>query len=204
MVYTNTGFSAHPLANPFNCRPSGNYNMIGFGYGRKSSVRLDPNAKLPEAKLGGEQQSNKLTVPNQLGAELGISRIDTIGMAQMFPNLVVCPDGTMLDAKTRKVIVDPTKNAPDGQWAPTKIIKPPQIVNQSDSQHLNFSSTSDASTNSLSLNDVDSMRYWQEQQATQQKPMTAEQEKLLADLEAGKIMKLSRLELIDERLKTKI
>lgn len=206
MVYTNTGFSAHPLANPFNCRPNGNYNMVGFGYGRKSSVRLDPNAKLPEAKLvsDGEQQSAKLKVPNQLGPELGISRIDTIGMAQMFPGLVVCPDGTMLDVKTGKVIVDPTKNAPEGQWAPTKMIKPPQIVNQSDDQHLNFSSTPVASTNSLSLNDVDSMRYWQEQQATQQKPMTAEQEKLLADLEAGKLMRLSRLELIDEHLKTKI
>ena len=40
----------------------------------------------------------------------------------MFPSLVVCPDGTMMDMKSGKIVVDPTRNAPPGQWAPTKII----------------------------------------------------------------------------------
>ena len=50
------------------------------------------------------------------------------------------------------------------------------------------------------MNDTDSMRYWQ-QQAASSKPMSDEQKKLLADLEAGKLMKLSRLELVDESKK---
>jgi len=62
MTYSNTGFSAHPLANPYNCRVYGNYNMVGFGYGRKSSVRIDCNAKLPEAKPYEPPKS--LEVPN--------------------------------------------------------------------------------------------------------------------------------------------
>jgi len=53
------------------------------------------------------------------------------------------------------------------------------------------------------LNDADSMRYWQ-QQAASSKPMSDEQKKLLADLEAGKLMKLSRLELVDESKREKI
>lgn len=67
MIYTNTGFSAHPLANPFNCRPHGNCNMAGFGYGRTSSVRLDPHAKLPDPKMPTveEMQAQRpLEVPN--------------------------------------------------------------------------------------------------------------------------------------------
>lgn len=67
MTYTNTGFSAHPLANPLNCRHSGNYNMVGFGYGRKSSVHLDPRAKLPDPKMptAEEMQAQRsLEVPN--------------------------------------------------------------------------------------------------------------------------------------------
>lgn len=47
------------------------------------------------------------------------------------------------------------------------------------------------------------MRYWQ-QQAASSKPMSDEQKKLLADLEAGKLMKLSRLELVDESKREKI
>jgi hypothetical protein len=35
-------------------------------------------------------------------------------MAQRFPNLVVCPDGTMMDMKTGKVVLDLSKNAPAG------------------------------------------------------------------------------------------
>lgn len=107
--------------------------MVGFGYGRKSSVRLDHNATLPDPKMPGEGEwlatpSSKLEVPNQLGPELGGSRPDTIGMAQQFPGLVVCPDGTMMDMKSGKVVLDPAKNAPAGQWAPTKVISPPQVV----------------------------------------------------------------------------
>lgn len=67
MTYTNTGFSAHPLANPFNGRPHGNCNMVGFGYGRTSSVRLDPHAKLPDPKMptAEEMQAQRsLEVPN--------------------------------------------------------------------------------------------------------------------------------------------
>lgn len=47
------------------------------------------------------------------------------------------------------------------------------------------------------MDDADSTRYWQQQVASS-KPMSDEQKKLLADLEAGKLMKLSRLELVDE------
>ena len=206
MVYTNTGFSAHPLTNPFNCHQNGNFNTVGFGYGRKSSVRMDSNAKLPEPKMPGDDEwiqtlASKLEVPNQLGPELGGSRPDTVGMAQRFPSLVVCPDGTMIDMKTGKVFLDPSKNAPAGQWAPTKTISPPQVV-----QAQSSASWNDKEINQLpiqqssvepTLNDADSMRYWQ-QQAANQKPMSVEQQKLLADLESGKLMKLSRLELVDE------
>lgn len=43
--------------------------MVGFGYGRKSSVRLDNNAALPDPKMPGEGEwlatpSSKLEVPN--------------------------------------------------------------------------------------------------------------------------------------------
>lgn len=51
MVYTNTGFSAHPLANPFNCRQNGNFNAVGFGFGRKPSVRMARDAELPNARM---------------------------------------------------------------------------------------------------------------------------------------------------------
>ena len=69
MTYSNTGFSAHPLANPYNCRVYGNYSMVGFGYGRKSSVRLDHNATLPDPKMPDEGEwlatpTSKLEVPN--------------------------------------------------------------------------------------------------------------------------------------------
>ena len=30
--------------------------MVGFGYGRKSSVRLDTNAKLPEPRMPNEEE----------------------------------------------------------------------------------------------------------------------------------------------------
>lgn len=62
MTYSNTGFSAHPLANPFNCRRYGNYSMVGFGYGRTSPVRMDTKAKLPEAKP--YEPPRNLEVPN--------------------------------------------------------------------------------------------------------------------------------------------
>lgn len=55
-----------------------------------------------------------------------------------------------------------------------------------------------------SLSDADSERYWQEQAKTEQakqSEMTDIQKKLLADLETGKLMKLSRLELVDESQK---
>ena len=209
MVYTNTGFSAHPLANPFNCRQNGNFNMVGFGYGRKSSVRLDSNATLPDSKMPRDDEwiqtpTSKFEVPNQLGPELGGSRLDTIGMAQRFPNLVVCPDGTMIDMKSGKVVLDLAKNAPAGQWAPTKNISPPQVVQAQSPGSWNDREINQFPThqqqNSFcepTLDDADSMRYWQ-QQAASSKPMSDEQKKLLADLEAGKLMKLSRLELVDE------
>lgn len=43
--------------------------MVGFGYGRKSSVRLDHNATLPDPKMPDEGEwlatsSSKLEVPN--------------------------------------------------------------------------------------------------------------------------------------------
>ena len=209
MVYTNTGFSAHPLANPFNCRQNGNFNAVGFGYGRKSSVRMDSNAKLPEPKMPGDDEwiqtlAYKLEVPNQLGPELGGSKPDTIGMAQRFPNLVVCPDGTMIDMKSGKVVLNPARNAPAGQWAPTKNISPPQVVQTQSPGSWNDREINQLPTNQQqnsfgepTLDDADSMRYWQ-QQAASSKPMSDEQKKLLADLEAGKLMKLSRLELVDE------
>lgn len=187
--------------------------MVGFGYGRKSSVRLDTHAKLPDPRMPNEDEwitksPKQLEVPNQLGPELGVARPDTIGMAQMFPGLVVCPDGTMMDMKSGRVVVDPSKNAPAGQWAPTKIISPPQATQSStNSWNSQSMSTSSSSFNgNASLNDVDSMKYWQDQAIAAQKqqgPMTDTQKKLLADLEAGKLMKLSRLELVDENLKNK-
>lgn len=203
MTFSNTGFSAHPLANPFNCRVHGNYNMAGFGYGRKSSVRLDSNAKLPEAKPYEPPKS--LEVPNQLGAELGVSRLDTVGLSQMFPGLVTCPDGTMLDFKTGKVVVDPNRGAQPGEWAKTKVISPPQAVASAESWNNDYSSMSLTSRGG-SLNTRDSEEYWRAQAAAEQAKqpkMSDAQKKMLADLESGKIMKLSRLELVDESKKEK-
>lgn len=49
----------------------------------------------------------------------------------MFPGLVVCPDGTMIDFKTGMVVVDPSRGHQVGEWAPTKIITPPQAMQSS-------------------------------------------------------------------------
>ncbi len=211
MTYSNTGFSAHPLANPFNCRQQGNFNAVGFGLGRKSSVRLDSNAKLPDPKMPGEGEwiarpSSELEVPNQLGPELDGARLDTVGLAQQHPRLFTCLDGTMIDVKSQKVVYDPSKNAPPGHWNKCR-----DITSQSAAQTLGYGTWDDSEINQLHsahqssdevgvMSDASSAKYWQ-QQAASQKPMTPEQEKLLAELEVGKLMKLSRLEAVDESCK---
>lgn len=51
MTYTNTGFSASPFANPFNCRQIANYSLVGVGLGRsKHTMRVDSKARLPDPK----------------------------------------------------------------------------------------------------------------------------------------------------------
>lgn len=162
---------------------------------------MDSNAKLPESRMPSDdewisQSSRDLEVPNQLGPELGSSRPDLVRMAQMFPGLVTCPDGTMLDMKTGKVIVDPRRGAQPGEWAPIKVIQPPQIVQDLQNEQPSSSGC---------LNNSDSQKYWKDQAAAEQKKqpeMSDVQKKLLADLEAGNLMKLSRLELVDESVKT--
>ena len=57
---------------------------------------------------------------------------------------------------------------------------------------------------SSSLDAKASEQYWREQEAEEkakQPEMSDEQKKLLADLEDGKLMRLSKLELVDESLK---
>lgn len=184
--------------------------MVGFGYGRTSSVRLDPHAKLPDPKMptAEEMQAQRsLEVPNQLGPELGVSRPDTVGMSQMFPNLVPCPDGTMIDFKTGRVVVDPSRGHQAGEWAPTKIITPPQVMQSSVPGSWNqplSPQLSQSLAGSSSLDAKASEQYWREQEAEEkakQPKMSDEQKKLLADLEDGKLMRLSKLELVDESLK---
>ena len=122
----------------------------------------------------------------------------------MFPNLVTCPDGTMLDFKTGKVIVDPNKGARPGEWAKLKTINPPQACASSESWNDQPSSANYTPQASGSLSTRDSEEYWRAQAAAEQakRPeMTDAQKKMLADLESGKIMKLSRLELVDESTK---
>lgn len=115
--------------------------------------------------------------------------------------LVVCPDGTMLDFKTGRVVLDPHKNARAGEWGPTKTISPPRITGS-----WNDRSAADLSNNmqaplSRELDAADSAKYWSEVESKEHAEcgeMSDAQKKLLADLEAGHIMKLSRLELVDE------
>lgn len=177
--------------------------MVGFGYGRKSPTRLDPKAKLPDPKplagddLFGNLKSNSLEVPNQLGPELGGPRLDTIELAQAFPNLVTCPDGTLIDFKTGKVVSNPNRGAAAGEWTKTKVIQPPQILDGG-GEYWNESPKSIGGV----LSNKDSEQYWKDQAANQPE-MSNAQKKLLADLEDGKLMKLSRLELVDESKKPK-
>ncbi len=117
----------------------------------------------------------------------------------MFPGLVACPDGTMIDFKSGKVVVDPNRSHNISEWAPTKVISPPQV-----SPSWNGNSTPSSSDATQRLSDADSQKYWQDQanaEQAKQPEMSDEQKKLLADLEAGKLMKLSRLEPVDESLK---
>lgn len=181
--------------------------MVGFGYGRKSSVKIDCQAKLPDPKMLTPEdimKAKSLEVPNQLGPAVG-SQLDIVGMSQMFPNLVACPDGTMIDFKTGRVVVDPRRGCQPGEWARLKVISPPQsqldieIPNQTE-----FAPQSSARTSEL--NASDSERYWQAQaeaERTKTPEMSDAQKQLLADLEAGKVMKLSRLEPVDESIESK-
>ena len=51
MTITNTGFSASPFANPFNCRQIANYSLVGVGLGRSNhAMRVDAKARLPDPK----------------------------------------------------------------------------------------------------------------------------------------------------------
>lgn len=107
----------------------------------------------------------------------------------------------MIDFKSGKVVVDPSRGHRGGEWAPTKVISPPQV-----SPSWNRNSTPSSSDATQRLGDADSQKYWQDQASTEQSKqheMSDMQKELLADLEDGKLMKLSRLELVDESLKKK-
>lgn len=197
MTITNTGFSASPFANPFNCRQIANYSLVGAGLGsKKSMMRLDPKASLPNPK---PYQSSNLEVPNQLNASHYGSMIDVIGLQQAFPNLVACPDRTMIDIKSRKVIVDPNRSrCSSSEWAPTKIVSLFPEQNNDWNGASQSQSGCHQPANKVGekiLDDKQSDKYWKSISDEHRKTaMSDEQKQMLKDLENGNLMKLSRLE----------
>ena len=197
MTITNTGFSASPFANPLNCRQIANYSLVGVGLGsKKPTMRLDTKASLPDPK---PYQTSNLEVPNQLEASHYGSMIDVIGLQQAFPNLVVCPDGTMIDIKSRKVVIDPNRSrCSSDEWAPTKIVS----LFPEQSNDWNCAAQSQNSCHQLAnkdgekvLDDKHSDKYWKSISDEHRKTeMSDEQKQMLKDLEDGNLMKLSRLE----------
>lgn len=197
MTITNTGFSASPFANPLNCRQIANYSLVGVGLGsKKSTMRLDTKASLPDPK---PYQTCNLEVPNQLEASHYGSMIDVIGLQQAFPNLVVCPDGTMIDIKSRKVVIDPNRSrCSSGEWAPTKIVS----LFPEQSKDWNAAVQSQDCCHPLAnkdgekiLDDKQSDKYWKSISDEHRKiDISDEQKQMLKDLEDGNLMKLSRLE----------
>lgn len=203
MTYTNTGFSASPFANPFNCRQIANYRLVGVGLGKSNhTMRVDSKARLPDPKPLQRQDlmPSQLEIPNQLGACHYNSMIDVVGLQRAFPDLVVCPDGTMMDMKSRKVIVNPSKSkrcAPN-EWVPTKMVSlfPEEVQPNSWNDHVQ-KSNANSQQNAMprALDDKSSNEYWNTVQTEFDKfKMSNDQKQMLKDLEDGKLMKLSRLE----------
>lgn len=202
MTITNTGFSASPFANPFNCRQTTNYSLVGVGFGnKKSMMRLDAKASLPNSKSyqASDLSLNALEVPNQLDASHYGSMIDVIGLQQAFPNLVACPDGTMIDIESRKVVIDPNRSrCSSNEWAPTKIVS----LFPEQSKDWNAAAQSQNGCHQLAnnadgkiLDDKQSDKYWKSISDEHRKmAMSDEQKQMLKDLEDGNLMKLSRLE----------
>lgn len=187
MVYTNLGFSSNPLANALNFMATRCY---------ENAFKPDVYASLPEPKLIDYDEWHKmqdsLQPPNQLDYASNCTRIDTLLMSQQNPNLFVCPDGTMLDTKTRCVVFDPRKQAEDGCWAKTK------IVNPLDDECLNATCRYFQSQTKI-YDDLQSNAYWEKQREVQsRKPIDQAkarlQQELLQQFEDGMLIRKSRLE----------
>lgn len=194
MTYSNGYYNPNPFANPFNTRlgPSNfTYNQCSQSY--KTNANINHSVKLPDpimlVDMHNAAQSN-LTPPNQLDYARTGPQIDRIALSMKYKNSYVDPNGTVYDLDTRKIIFQANDNHGPNEWNTCKIISfenPNGDWNNSEIYRLDNNAP-----NSLQIDAV-SQQYWNQVEQSKTQEMTDLQKELMADLEAGKFVGVSRL-----------
>ena len=187
----------HPLANPYNTRFYGNFNInkqmnSGFYINRNCDLHV-PQAKpyIPQDDNLNTQYDN-LHVPNQL--PLNSPAVLNTFQTSRF---VTLPDGTVIDMVARKVVKDP--NTTPGCWGSGKLSRPKETESMWTDEDIYgqkqlFGSVQDTG---LSKNDIEYNRMKQEQDKKLVSNMSDEQKRMLANLDSI----LGKSKLIEESKK---
>ena len=194
MTCSNGEFNPHPLANPFNTRLGySNYslNSARVSCGRMSFTR-NPNASIPNTTMSfaPSDPSNGPSVPNQLPLREGFGHLPPweIDPERFF----VCPDGTVMDLRTRRVVASPANE-------PNRIIRREAGSEWNDNEIMSSPvPTWDDLKRGLTREDIAYARISQIKDAEIRKNLTDEQKRLLAAVDAGHFNSISKMKIVPD------
>ena len=200
-----TATNPHPLANPLNHARYAAYEMQNT---RKPGITHSKDAsklEVPQSTMSYEDvvnMQNSLTVPYSALDDIGSSALRTAGFIGK-SSLFMLYDGSVLDLKTHKIVLDPNKKFKlSGYWN-----DPNETITQNSSQEWGKTDTIESllahKERSGDIYDPnlspESIRYWQRAKEESKKlvqNMTDEQKELMKDLENEKFFPKTRL--VDE------
>lgn len=197
-----TATNPHPLANPFNRQRYIEYETC---YRPKAVSKCDDPSKLqvPDSSMTYEQvqaaleAQKSLTVPYSAPDDIGGSvSFGFIGQTSFFR----LHDGSVLDLKTHKIVLDPNKNfKAAGYWNdPGETINKPGLGEWGKTESItSLMAQYDAAGGNYDPNlSPESINYWnraREESKKLEQNMTDDQKKLMADLNSEQFFPLSRL-----------
>lgn len=200
-----TATNPHPLANPYNTRRFGNFNIDRAV--QKSYINTSRNPKtlgVPQSTMSYDEiieRQRSLTVPYQDDLPDG----DTTGGMGFIGNtsLFRLGDSSIIDLKTCKIVYDPNeKFKKQGYWRDPNEQSKQNTKNNNDwemtpsiEQLIQTIDKSDQQICDPNLSEYD-IKYWQkvkEESKKLEQSLTDEQKQLLTKLNNGEIFPLSRL-----------
>lgn len=200
MTYSNSSFSANPLANPFNTRIYGNFNVNAAQTNQYVSFPKDKsNLHVPDAVMPNLIGADQLHTPNQ-DVPLGNRNV---GNGFLNKNLFRCADGTVLDLQNHRVIDPNLKYKQSGFWndpnSRQQDYDNSRQADWNDKQINRLPGTNDLGIDpGLSRKDIEYNNYVNRMNQQLSNEMTEYQKKMLSSLEAAGFFDSNLQEVQDE------